>query len=208
MSAAKAAAKTAARKAAAQKIVVRKSAAKKPAAIVLENQDTSIRKSQRLILIPQIELDGSSKWTSVQKKEFLKYLEMTANISAAARAIGKKAAAATRLRERDKKFASAWDEAIQTAVDTIEQIVMDRVANGMERPLGFQGRVYAVAKRYSDQLAMFYLRAKRPETFGKADGASDASVDNQSTPEMLEQKFVEIRNRKAQTKSTSHDNTI
>lgn len=154
-----------------KKPVVKRETAKKGTAARLPvvPETEAAKKSRRVRMIPQVELDGSADWTEFQKHEFLRYLEVTANVSASARLIGKKAAAAERLRKKDQRFADAWQEVFDTAIDTLEAATLHRATRGVKRGRYYEGKRVAYEKYFSDQLAMFMLRAHRADVYGKAD---------------------------------------
>jgi hypothetical protein len=190
--------KTGAKKAAATKAVVKKAVAKKvavkKAGCVETPVEAPVPTSRRVRLIPQVELDGSADWTEFQKHEFLRYLEVTANVSASARLIGKKAAAADRLRKKDSKFADAWNEAASAALDKLEAVSLHRATNGVTRGKYYEGQKIGKEKYFSDQLAMFLLKARRPEVYGKVESDPQNHPDDKlSVPELITKKIAELR---------------
>ncbi len=54
------------------------------------------------------------------------------------------------------------------ALDELEAMLMERAMHGVERPVFYGGKNCGSVRHYSDTLAMFFLRAKRPEIYGKA----------------------------------------
>ncbi len=139
------------------------------------------RTCRKLHLAPQCGLDGSTAWSAGEKALFLKCLELYGTVSAAARAIGKKADAAQRLRIKDAVFAEAWAQAMEASVDALEGEVLSRAIRGVTRNKYYGGAVIGSDVFYSDQLAMFLLRALRPAVYGKQDG------DAQPLPETEEE---------------------
>ncbi len=81
-----------------------------------------------------------SDWPDI----FLAHLEQTANVSAAARAALVNRDTPYERRKTHPEFASAWDRAMEAAVDTLEAEARRR------------------AMDYSDHLMMFLLKAHRP----------------------------------------------
>ena len=81
------------------------------------------------------------------RKVFLATLASCGVVKVACHAAGIRRKAAYMLRKKCPKFAEAWDEAIEDACDVLEGI-------GLER-----------AKKTSDGLLMFFLKARRPETY-------------------------------------------
>jgi hypothetical protein len=86
-----------------------------------------------------------------------------------------------RLRAQSESFRAAWDEAMNQALDDLEAVLLDRAAHGVEKPVFYGGKPCGSVRQYSDTLAMFILRAKRPQTYGKA-GSSDAPDMEEDDP--------------------------
>jgi hypothetical protein len=60
---------------------------------------------------------------------------------------------------------AAVGAAIEIHTDFVEQIVRDRVVNGVPQPVTFKGELIGWSRYYSDRLAELFLRAKRPQEF-------------------------------------------
>lgn len=86
------------------------------------------------------------------KKRFLRALARMPNISLAARSAGMSRSAAYAYRSKDEKFASAWDEAVEEALDRIE-------ANVFEDALG-DGRNALVSR-------LFLLKSWRRDRYAE-----------------------------------------
>src|SRR3546814_11213736 len=54
------------------------------------------------------------------------------------------------------------------ALDDLEAVLLERAAHGVEKPVFYGGKQCGKVRQYSDTLAMFILRAKRPNTYGRA----------------------------------------
>ena len=80
-----------------------------------------------------------------QKKTFIETLEAQGTVSHAAKAAGVSRWTAYRWRQDDLEFADQWDEAIENAVDAVENVIYQRALSG---------DVIA---------AIFYLKAQRPK---------------------------------------------
>lgn len=102
---------------------------------------------------------------SVKKAVFLKELARRANVSAAAKKAKVDRATPYRWREDDPDFASAWDEAIEVAVDSLEDEAWRRAATGTLEPVFQKGEKVGAIRRYSDMLMVTLLKAHRPEKF-------------------------------------------
>jgi hypothetical protein len=76
------------------------------------------------------------------------------------------------LRKHDSGFESAWDEAEEQAADALEAEAWRRAVEGVPEPLVSAGRVVRdddgqplAIRRYSDNLLLALLKARRPEKF-------------------------------------------
>lgn len=105
--------------------------------------------------------DEPRKWWRL----FLDSLSRTGNVLLSCKAahIGRRTV--YNCRERSEKFARLWDEAIEASNDVLEAEARRRGAQGIDRPIYFQGRRIDVVKEYSDTLLIFLLKANRPEKF-------------------------------------------
>ena len=119
------------------------------------------------------------KTTPEKKALFLAALRESPNISQAARTADVDRRTPYKWRDEDTGFAQDWDSALEEAVDTLEQEAHRRAFEGCTEPVGWhQGVAGGTVKRYSDTLAIFLLKAHRPERFrdnlhlsGEVDGA-------------------------------------
>lgn len=103
--------------------------------------------------------------TPKKRAAFIEVLRAAANVTAAAKAIGMSREAVYKLRHRDAAWADAWDNAIEEAVDTLEQEARRRAFHGVEEPVHYQGARVDTVLRYSDTLMIFLLKAHRPEKY-------------------------------------------
>ncbi len=86
------------------------------------------------------------------------------------------------MRQRSKRFAAQWDDALEEATDLLKAEARRRALTGIDKPMFFKGEVVGSTKKYSDRLMMFLLEAYDPEMFrdgGKVEhpGATDVGVD-------------------------------
>lgn len=120
-------------------------------------------------------------WTETARRDFLRQLAETGNVTGAARSVGLSRSHAYTLKARDPGFAADWAAAEAEAVEALDCEARRRAVEGVEQPLLSGGRLVrdddgAVIKirRYSDRLLMFLLKAHRPEELDKAnDDAGD-----------------------------------
>jgi hypothetical protein len=105
---------------------------------------------------------------------FIDVLRTTANISRAARESGLSSSTVYRRRATNISFATLWDAALAEALDAVEEVVIDRVRNGVIKPVFYGGKEIGAVRQYSDQLAMFVLKSKRPEIYNRPTTPQDA----------------------------------
>ena len=106
------------------------------------------------------------KLTPEKKKRFLDLLRTNANVTLSARAVDISRVTAYEHKHDDPEFGDAWDTAVDEAVDMLEEEARRRAFDGVDEPIGFwQGESNTTVKRYSDTLAIFLLKAHRPEKF-------------------------------------------
>ncbi|MBX9858884.1 MAG: hypothetical protein K2Y20_04745 [Sphingomonas sp.] len=104
---------------------------------------------------------------ATRRTKFLKKLAQTANVSLSARHAGISKSALYKYRQKTASFAAAWDDALGEALDALEQAVIERAQHGVEKPVFFGGNQIGTVRNYSDALAMFMLKAKRPEVYAR-----------------------------------------
>ncbi len=147
-------------------------------------------------------------WTLRVRTAFLDALAELGQVRAAARAAGISSQRVYRERQKCPEFAKDWSEAMDRALDALEEMLLDRAMNGVEKQVYYGGKSCGSVRQYSDALAMFLLRARRPETYGraatgeaaptlsaadgKADGKSGGRPDERADPVAL----IEARLRK------------
>lgn len=107
-------------------------------------------------------------WTVRVRTAFLEALAELGQVRAAARAAGISPQRVYRERQKCPEFAKAWNEAMDRALDALEETLLDRAMNGVEKQVYYGGKSCGSVRHYSDALAMFLLRARRPETYGRA----------------------------------------
>jgi len=102
------------------------------------------------------------------------------------------------MREQDPDFGAEWDQAIEAAVDKMEKECARRAFEGYQEPVFYQGQECGVMPRYSDTLAIFLLKAHRPERFRERyDVKSDNKHTYKKVDEMTDDELDEIIERSA-----------
>lgn len=97
--------------------------------------------------------------------EFLASLTLTPNVAEACRQAGITRKAAYDRRKADPEFAAAWDEALEESTDELVAEAYRRAKNGTKRPVFYKGDVCGHIREFSDTLAMFLLKAHRPNVY-------------------------------------------
>ena len=112
----------------------------------------------------------AQKWTGRVRTAFLEALGELGQVRAAARVAGVSPQRVYRERQKCPEFAKEWQAAMDRALDALEETLLDRAMNGVEKQVYYGGKSCGSVRQYSDALAMFLLRARRPETYGRAAG--------------------------------------
>ncbi|SEB24778.1 terminase [Paraburkholderia sartisoli] len=117
------------------------------------------------------------KLTPEKLTAFLTILADTANVTAAANAIGVARQTVYAWRESDAEFAAAWQRAEKLGVEGMKDEVKRRAFDGVDEPVFYQGAECGTIRKYSDTLAMFLIKAHDPAyrdssrvDIGNADG--------------------------------------
>ncbi|MBG0776275.1 MAG: hypothetical protein H0S85_07535 [Desulfovibrionaceae bacterium] len=127
---------------------------------------------------------GRVTFTPASRKRFLAALRGSGNVSEAARHAGVSRSRVYDLRAEDAAFAAAWDEALEAAVDALEEEVRRRALEGYEEPVFYGGEQVGVKRRYSDSLLRFLLARHRPEIYGPA-GMRDREPADEPPPRVV-----------------------
>jgi hypothetical protein len=98
--------------------------------------------------------------------EFLQVLRDTGgNVSRACMAIGQNRRRVYEWREKDPVFAQAWDEAVDSGTDELEEEARRRAFSGVDEPVFYQGEQCGEVRKYSDTLLIFLLKGRRPDKY-------------------------------------------
>lgn len=83
--------------------------------------------------------------------------------------VGISAEAVYRLRRRPdaQSFRLAMDLALDGAVDQVEDGAFSRAIRGVEIPHYYKGELVGTHRRYDERLAMFIMRYRKPERYGR-----------------------------------------
>lgn len=110
------------------------------------------------------ELTPEKVWTGWQAK-FLRELAKTGNVSAACRKGKISRTYAYRIRDEDKEFKAAWEEALVVATEALELEARRRAEAGTREDILYLGKRVGTVRHYSDTLMIFLLKAHMPEKY-------------------------------------------
>jgi hypothetical protein len=112
------------------------------------------------------------KLTRERRERFLRALAETGIVSVAVEIARTSRTRVYDLRKRDTGFAEAWDGAEEQAADALEAEAWRRAVDGVAEPLVSSGKVVRdddgqplAVRRYSDNLLLALLKARRPDKF-------------------------------------------
>lgn len=103
-----------------------------------------------------------------ERETFLEALRRGATVTASALAAGVCRATVYRWREdsgADGAFSMAWDDAVESGTDLMEDEARRRGVDGVEEPIMYKGVQVTTVRRYSDTMLAMLLNARRPEKF-------------------------------------------
>lgn len=126
-------------------------------------------------------------YTDTDKQTFLDALAKCGIVSDALRAAGiKTRATVNRWREEDEAFSDAYDEALETAADTLEAEARRRAVEGVVsiKWVGKGDNREPVEEvRYSDPLLIALLKANKPDKFADRSKTELSNPDGSLQPE-------------------------
>ncbi len=97
-----------------------------------------------------------------RRTAFLAALEKSLSITGAAAAAGVNRTLLYKWRARLPAFAAAWDDAVMTAIDLLEDEALRRAVHGVERPVFYRGKQVGSVTTYNDRLLMLLLQRRSP----------------------------------------------
>src|SRR6516225_5558961 len=166
--------------------------------------------------LPESALQGQRRTRKTSKRKmklFLQALAHTGNVSRSCKAAGVQRSLAYEWRNEIPEFRSAWDGALETYADLLEQELDRRGREGWEEPVVYQGkqcwawvdeagqpctpdnqsaqRVPLVIRRFSDTCLLARLKAERPEKY-KEYQPIQANTNISLTQNIIQQRTLEF----------------
>lgn len=100
-----------------------------------------------------------------RKELFIERLSKEPNITQAAHWAGYTREYVYTLRKEDPEFEKAWDAALEESLDLCEGELHRRAFIGTDKPVYQGGELVGKIREYSDTLAIFLMKAHRPEKY-------------------------------------------
>ncbi|HKJ74315.1 MAG TPA: hypothetical protein VKA19_09395 [Alphaproteobacteria bacterium] len=112
---------------------------------------------------------AATEVTVRRRNRFLQEMRRNANVSRACDAAGVSRQQVFALRKEDPDFRAAWDEAEAGAVDDLEEEVLRRARDGVDKPVYFGGKLCGNIRSYNDALALEILKSRRERLNARAE---------------------------------------
>lgn len=108
-------------------------------------------------------------WSPQKQRDFVAALAECGCVADACRRVGMSTEAAYRLRARDDAgdFRRVWAEALDAAVDRLEDAALGRALHGVAEPRFYKGEQIGEVRRFNDRLTQFILRCRRPQVYAR-----------------------------------------
>ena len=110
---------------------------------------------------PQLKKRAERDWSKAKAAAFLSVLAETCNVSEACRQSGVPMTVAYRRRKMDAEFRAAWFEAIGTAYQRLEMMLLARAFDGTEKVIKRRDGSEERMMEYPNQLALQLLKMHR-----------------------------------------------
>jgi hypothetical protein len=155
------------------------------------------RKSKELVVAggarPIVRKARRREWTRAREKQFLTALSETCNVTVAAEAAGISLTAAYVRRKKVAAFRAGWADAIATAYQRLELVMLDRALNGTEKIVVRKDGSEERMREYPNQIAMHLLKMHRDSAMEAIEEPAEAEIEE--VRERLFQKLQRLRNR-------------
>lgn len=120
--------------------------------------------------------DATKAMTRRQRK-FLDALAVIGTVTGAAKAAGVDQSLPYKWRKQDAAFRDCWDALADQVGTVIESALVERVLNGVEKPLTYQGEIFGYVREYPDHVGVALLRGMKPERYRETGGGINVSVN-------------------------------
>ena len=144
-------------------------------------------------IVPRARKPLKREWTKAKEKTFLTTLAETCNVTAAAESAGMSVRGAYERRKKFAAFRAGWAEAISTAYQRLELVMLERALNGTEKVVVRKDGSEERMRAYSDTAALALLRMHRDSSIDAAEQLPEADVAE--VRERLVEKLERLRKR-------------
>lgn len=138
-------------------------------------------KSKALTIVggsrPQARKASKRNWTKGKEQAFLEALADTCNVTAAAAAAGVSKGGAYERRNKVAAFRAGWAEAIATAYQRLELVMLDRALNGTEKIVVRKDGSEERMRDYPNQIAMTLLKMHHDSAVEAAEESAEADIE-------------------------------
>lgn len=110
---------------------------------------------------PRLRKPRGNDWTKAKEGAFLTTLAETCNVTAATEAAGVSVSGAYSHRKKVAAFRAGWAEAIATAYQRLELVMLDRALNGTEKIVVRKDGLEERMRDYPNQIALHLLKMHR-----------------------------------------------
>lgn len=153
--------------------------------------------ARKLVLVdgkrPQLRKAAKRDWSKAKARDFLSALADTCNVSEACRRSGVPMTVAYRRRKMDAAFRAGWLEAIATAYQRLELVLLDRAFNGTEKVVKRRDGSEERMLEYSNQLGLQLLKMHRNTAVEASSELPPGDVDEMR--ERLVKKLLRLKKR-------------
>jgi hypothetical protein len=137
---------------------------------------------------PKVRKPRRNEWTKAKEQIFFTALAETCNVKLAAETAGMSAAGAYWRRKRDAAFRAGWAEAIGTAYQRLELVMLDRALNGTEKVVVRKDGSEERMREYPNQIAMHLLKMHRESAV-----EANLEMDETDIEEVRERLFAKLQ---------------
>lgn len=154
-------------------------------------------KSSELVLVSggkaQMRKASGRNWSKAKEEKFLSILAETCNVTLAAAEAGVSVSGAYRRRKADAAFRGAWFEAIGTAYQRLEMVLLERAFVGTEKLVRRKDGSEERMVEYPNQLALTLLKMHRDTA---VEAATEVPADDvEDIRKRLLEKLERLRKR-------------
>lgn len=142
---------------------------------------------------PKLRKPSAKDWTRAKEETFLTALAETCNVTAATQAAGVSVSAAYARRKKVAVFRAGWAEAIATAYQRLELVMLDRALNGTEKIVVRKDGSEERMRDYPNQIALHLLKMHRDSAMEALEEPDEAEVTE--VRERLVKKLERLRSR-------------